>query len=266
VQYRSKVADGYLNAEVENGRDKKGQKTMRLGASAIIAACFGVGLSQMVLAADLPQRPAYQAPIMTPAPVYSWTGFYIGGNLGGAFGNVEVTNVTSGATTSPNSSGFAGGGQFGFDYQMGSWVIGIRNLIDGTNLSKSTTFSGSAFSGTVNSHANWFDALTARAGYLVQPNLLLYGQGGAAWTQWNVTLNNSGTQVGEIGANSRTGWTVGGGVEWMFVPHWSAFVEYNYMGFGTFSNAVATCVGAVCGTFSGKADLQNVLLGVNYRF
>ena len=52
----------------------------------------------------------------------------------------------------------------------------------------------------------------------------------------------------------------------MFLPHWSAFLEYNYMGFGTFSNAVNTCLGATCGTFSGKADIQDVLIGVNYKF
>ena len=231
----------------------------------IIATGLSLAFGQMALAADLPQRPAYSAPIFAPAPVYSWTGFYVGGNLGGAFGNVEVTDVATGTTTSPNSSGFAGGGQFGYDYQMGPWVIGIRNVIDGTNLSKSTTFSGPTFAGTINSHANWFDALTARGGYLVQPNLLLYVQGGAAWTQWDVTFNTGGAQVGEI-SGTKTGWTVGGGVEWMFVPHWSAFLEYNYMGFGTFSNAVATCIGATCGTFSGKADLQNVLVGVNYKF
>jgi outer membrane immunogenic protein len=231
----------------------------------IIATGLSLAFGQLASAADLPQRPAYSAPIFAPAPAYSWTGFYVGGNLGGAFGNVEVTDVATGTTTSPNSSGFAGGGQFGYDYQMGPWVIGIRNVIDGTNLSKSTTFSRPTFAGTINSHANWFDALTARGGYLVQPNLLLYVQGGAAWTQWDVTFNTGGTQVGEI-SGTKTGWTVGGGVEWMFVPHWSAFLEYNYMGFGTFSNAVATCIGATCGTFSGKADLQNVLVGVNYKF
>ena len=234
----------------------------------IIAAGFGLAFSQMAFAADL-SRPAYQPPpppILAPTPVYNWTGFYVGGNLGGAWGNVEVTDVTKGATISPDSSGFAGGGQVGFDYQMGSWVVGIRNVIDGTNLSKSVTYAGPTFAGTINGNTNWFDALTGRVGYLVQPNLLVYAQGGAAWAQWNVTFNNgAGVQVGEL-SGSKTGWTAGAGVEWMFVPHWSAFLEYNYMGFGTFSSAVATCIGATCGTFSGKADLQNVLVGVNYKF
>jgi opacity protein-like surface antigen len=79
-----------------------------------------------------------------------------------------------------------------------------------------------------------FDTLTARVSYLVQPNLLLYGQGGAAWTQWDVTFNNGlGSQVGEV-SGTKTGWTAGGGVEWMFIPHWIAYLEYNYIGFGTF--------------------------------
>ena len=93
-------------------------------------------------------------------------------------------------------------------------------------------------SGTVESKVKWFDALTGRLGYLVAPNWLLYGQGGAAWTKAEVSaFNGLGAQVGSISGNSRTGWTAGAGVEWMFVPHWSAFIEYNYMGFGTRSSS-----------------------------
>lgn len=232
----------------------------------IATAGLSLAVGQIASAADLPRKPAYQPPILAPTPVYNWTGFYVGGNVGGAWGNLEVTDVSNGATISPDASGFTGGGQFGYDYQMGPWVIGIRNLINGTDISKNLTYTGPTFSGTINSHVNWFDTLTARVGYLVQPNLLLYGQGGAAWTQWDVTFNNGlGSQVGEV-SGTKTGWTAGGGVEWMFIPHWSAFLEYSYMGFGTFSNAVTTCIGATCGTFSGKADIQDVLVGVNYKF
>ena len=69
----------------------------------IIAAGLSLAFSQMAFAADL-SRPAYQSPpppILAPTPVYNWTGFYVGGNLGGAWGNVEVTDVTTGATISP---------------------------------------------------------------------------------------------------------------------------------------------------------------------
>ncbi len=136
------------------------------------------------LAADLPQRPVYKTPMAAPAPVYNWTGCYVGANIGGAWGNINATDVTTGATVSPRNSGFAGGGQVGCDYQMSQWVFGVRNIFDATSISNGATISDALISGTVNSHLRWFDALTARAGYLVQPNVLLYGQGGAAWTSW----------------------------------------------------------------------------------
>jgi outer membrane immunogenic protein len=236
----------------------------------IAAAGLSLALGQMALAADLPQRPAYKAPpIMSPVPVSNWTGFYIGGNVGGAWGTLDVTDVNTGASASPNNSGFAGGGQIGFDYQMGQWVIGIRNIFDGTSISNGATLSGPLFSGTVNSELRWFDALTGRVGYLVQPDLLLYAQGGAAWTSWDITANVNGVQVAEISGGNRTGWTVGGGIEWMFMPHWSTFLEYNFMGFGTRSAAGQICLAGVrctTDTFSARADLQNVLVGVNYKF
>jgi len=233
----------------------------------ILAVGLSLALGQLALASDLPQRPAYKAPIiMSPVPVYNWTGFYVGGNIGGAWGMLDATDVTTGATVSPNNGGFAGGGQIGYDYQIGQWVIGIRNIFDGTSISGGATISDPLISGNLNSHLHWFDALTARAGYLVQPNVLLYAQGGAAWTSWDVTALNGGTTVGTISGGNRTGWTVGGGVEWMFVPHWSAFLEYNYMGFGTRSAATTACAGGSCAIISAKADLQTVLVGVNYKF
>ncbi len=235
----------------------------------IIAAGLSLALGQMALAADLPQRPVYKAPMLAPTPVYNWTGFYVGGNIGGAWGNVDATDVNTGASVSPNNSGFAGGGQVGYDYQMGSWVIGIRNIFDATDISGSATFADPLFggTGTFDSHLHWFDALTARAGYLVEPNVLLYAQGGAAWTSWDIkATNGAGVQVGEISGGNRTGWTVGAGVEWMFLPHWSTFLEYNYMGFGTRSATTTACLRGTCANISGRSDLQNVLVGVNYKF
>jgi len=237
--------------------------------SLIVATGLSLAVGQLAIAADLPQKPVYKAPIMSPVPVYNWTGFYVGGNIGGAWGNVDATDVTTGATVSPNNSGFAGGFQVGYDYQMGPWVIGLRNVFDGTSISNGATISDPrvGFSGTVNSKVRWFDALTARAGYLVQPNVLLYAQGGAAWTDWSINaINGNGTQVGEISGGNRTGWTVGGGAEWMFLPHWSTFLEYNYMGFGTRSATTTACLSGNCGYISAKSDLQTVLVGLNYKF
>ena len=200
-----------------------------------------------------------------PPPQYVWTGCYIGGNVGGAFGDASVS--TTGGTVSGDNSGFAAGGQIGCDYQFsGGFVVGIRNMGDWTNNKKSGTFPGGTFGGAAavaNFNNQWFDTLTARIGYAVQPTWLLYLQGGAAWGHTSTNVTIGGAQVGQT-SNTRTGWTVGGGVEWMIVPHWSAFLEGNYMDFGSNSGTVTT--GGVAYPISAKATESNVLIGVNYRF
>jgi opacity protein-like surface antigen len=80
-----------------------------------------------------------------------------------------------------------GGGQIGCDYQMGAWVVGVRNMFDGTSIRETTPFSDGVFTGSFDSYVCWFDTLTGRVGYLAQPNILPYGQGGAAWTQATFT-------------------------------------------------------------------------------
>jgi outer membrane immunogenic protein len=234
----------------------------------LAAATIGLAASQ-ASAADLPRKaPAYVPPAPPP---YVWTGCYIGGNVGAAFARVDVTNVFTGGSASRSSeTSFAGGGQIGCDYQFyNSWVVGIRNMFDGTDIHRTRNFADPVNGGfgNVETRVRWFDALTGRLGYLAAPNWLIYGQGGAAWTSAEATAFNSlGAQIGSISGNSRTGWTAGGGVEWMFVPHWSLFVEYNYMGFGTRSSSFLGCGLATCGVFSAKANIQDVLVGVNYKF
>jgi outer membrane immunogenic protein len=231
-----------------------------------VLAITGIAGSNAI-AADLPVRAAPAPVPMMMAPVATWTGCYVGGNIGGAFGDASLSGPAG--TVSTNGSGFAGGGQVGCDYQFsGGWVVGFRNMFDGTSNSRSGTIGGGALPAAVaNFNNQWFDTLTGRLGYSWVPDWMVYFQGGAAWghTSTNVTLN--GLQIGQTG-NTRTGWTIGGGVEWMFAPHWSAFLEGNYMDFGSQSATAFTTVGACsvgCG-FTAKATESNVLVGVNYRF
>jgi outer membrane immunogenic protein len=228
--------------------------------------------SASVLAADLPRKaPAYIPP--APPPI-TWTGCYVGGNVGGAFGHASVSD-NFGREVSSNGSGFAGGGQVGCDYQFaGGWVIGFRDMFDWTSNKKSGTFPAGAFGAPVGTQAvanfnnQWFDTLTARIGYAVVPNWLVYFQGGAAWAHTSTDVTFAGLQIGQT-SNTRTGWTVGGGVEYMFVPHWSAFLEGNYMDFGSNSGTAVTPIGTVCAvgcSFSTKRTEATVLVGVNYRF
>jgi outer membrane immunogenic protein len=237
----------------------------------ITAAVIDLTAIQRALAADLarpphPYVPPAYVPPAPPVPIPTWTGCYVGGNVGGAWSSVDLTGV-SGVNFSATNSGFAGGGQIGCDYQWNQfWVVGIRNMLDATSLSSNTNILSVPFTGTVDSRTRWFDTLTARGGYLLQSNVLLYAQGGAAWANTNITfLDGSGAQLGEASNNS-TGWTVGAGVEWMFAPNWSVFAEYNFMGFGTQSANFTGCGGGCLVNANAKADVQDVLAGVNYKF
>ena len=231
----------------------------------LAAGAIGLVVSQ-ASAADLPRKaPAYVPP---PAPVMTWTGCYLGVNIGGAFGDASAT--VAGAEVSSNGSGFAGGGQIGCDYQFsGGWVIGIRNMFDGTSNSRSGTIGSGPLAGTVvNFNNQWFDTLTGRLGYSWASPWLLYFQGGAAWGHTSTNITVAGIQTGQT-SNTRTGWTIGGGLEWMFAPHWSAFIEGNYMDFGGNSGTVFTAAGTTCAGgcgWSTKATETTVLVGVNYRF
>ena len=109
----------------------------RILLATVAVAALG---SASALAADLPQRPVYKAPVMV-APTLTWTGCYIGGNIGGAFGDASASST--GGTVSGDGSGFAGGGQVGCDYQFsGGWVIGFRDMFDWNEQQKKRNLPG----------------------------------------------------------------------------------------------------------------------------
>ncbi|HEX3342062.1 MAG TPA: outer membrane beta-barrel protein [Pseudolabrys sp.] len=240
---------------------------MRKSSLTVLAAVIGLAAGQ-ASAADLPRKaPAYVPPA---PPQITWTGCYIGANVGGVFGRAKA-DLGFGGELSSDRSGFAGGGQIGCDYQFaGGWVFGVRNMFDGTSLNRDRTFFDpiSGVGGTAHFKNNWFDTLTGRLGYAVAPSWLLYGQGGAAWAKNSADVTINGFDVGSV-SRTRTGWTAGAGVEWMFAPNWSAFLEGNYMDFGSNNHNIVTPLVPVCATgcsFSTKTTAATVLVGVNYRF
>jgi outer membrane immunogenic protein len=229
---------------------------------------FAALSSVSAMAADLGVRHG-PAPIqmMAPTPVSGWTGCYVGGNLGGAFGDASLSGASG--TLSTNGSGFTGGGQIGCDYQFASnWIIGFRDMFNATSNSRSGTIGSGPLAGDViNFNNQWFDTLTGRLGYSWVPKWMIYFQGGAAWAHTSSNITAAGVQIGQA-STTRTGWTIGGGVEWMFLPHWSAFLEGNYMDFGS-TSGTATVAGTSCAAgcaFSAKATESTVLVGLNYRW
>ena len=241
----------------------KRESVMRKHFLIVLAAAIGLAASQ-ASAADVPRK----APAVVPPapPPIAWTGCYIGANVGGIFGRAETTFGFGEVST--NNSGFAGGGQIGCDYQFsGAWVVGIRNMFDGTSLRKDRTIAfGPLAGGEIDFKTRWFDTLTGRVGYAAAPAWLIYGQGGGAWAQSRSEVTFAGVQIGDF-SKTRSGWTAGGGVEWMFAPRWSAFLEGNYMDFGSNDQTVFASVSCPAGcAFSAKTTAATALVGVNYRF
>ena len=167
-----------------------------------LLACFATLIALTVapaMAADMRTRaPVYKAP--QPVPVHSWTGCYIGGNVGYGRSRPSLIDppegVVDGSTAvdlgSHTADGFVAGGQIGCDYQTGSWVFGIQGMADWADLDGSrplpAAFTFDARNG-VFSKVSWFATLTGRIGYTVQPGLLAYVKGGAAWVRDEFRVN-----------------------------------------------------------------------------
>ena len=207
-------------------------------------------------AADMQPRPYTKAPAYTaPAVVYNWTGFYIGGHVGGAFS--DGTNLLG------EDARFLGGVQGGFDYQFApNWVLGAEaqySWLSGG--SGNTLFPGGTL---VTGKTDQLGSVTGRIGYTWGP-ALLYAKGGYAWRDGtSLGASAGGVPVAfTTDGNHKDGYTVGAGLEYMFAPNWSAKAEYQYYNFGstTFTTGPADIAGV-----RFRDDEHTVKVGVNYRF
>jgi len=222
----------------------------------LLSAAVLAATALPALAADIPAR-TYKAPpaYTAPALIYNWTGFYIGGHLGGAFAGDNALFGGDGR--------FMGGVQGGFDYQFApNWVGGIEAQYSWLNSNTTgVTFPGAVL---ITSRNDQLGSVTGRFGYTWGP-ALLYAKGGFAWRD----NPNIGVAVAGVPStfattgNNKDGWTVGAGLEYMFAPNWSAKAEYQYYNFGTttFTAGPAPIVGS-----RFRDDDHTVKLGVNYRF
>jgi outer membrane immunogenic protein len=200
-------------------------------------------------AADLPRG---SMPYKAPAYVtqYNWTGFYLGINGGGGFGDSNW----NGFAVSNSPSGGMIGGTAGYNWQgAGSpWVFGLEGDIDWTNL-KDSTACGALNCQTKN---NWFGTVRGRVGYAFD-RFLPYFTGGLA--VGDIEANRTGF-VGSTSTNA--GWTIGAGIEGVIAGNWTAKLEYLYADLGS-----TTCSAVACGVATNVDMTVNIVRGgLNYRF
>jgi outer membrane immunogenic protein len=248
-------------------------------------------------AADLPTRKA-PPPMMAVEPIYNWTGFYVGLNAGAIWGSGSTSVTGSPALlslgpafvpssfASSSSGAFVGGGQAGYNYQVGSGVFGVEADIDGTSLSKSGSFTsvarvGGAGGPTLTMNASgkldYLGTIRARAGFTPWDRFLVYATGGFAYggahTSASVVANGTGAVW--TGSNNpvRTGWTIGGGVEYAITQNIALRGEYLYYDLGKQATITAGNAAAVAAlgtaTFLSTSTQYNgsvVRAGVDYKF
>jgi outer membrane immunogenic protein len=229
-----------------------------LGLGAVLVA-GGIGAAA---AADvLPLPPPLPPPLPMPVvQVFSWTGFYIGGNAGWGWTNGSGTFTTAlGADPfTVSSNGFLGGAQLGYNWQTGPFVLGAEADFQGTTASGSLNASaGPTISATAKTP--WFGTVRGRVGFAMD-RILLYATAGTVYgdSSWSGTEST----VGNFSSSTTFwSWTAGAGAEMAFWGCWSAKLEYLFVGTPSTTPAVPT-VTAV----SGNASTNIVRVGLNYHF
>jgi len=253
-------------------------KRSLFGIAAIVAFAATPAFAADMALKALPYGAASASPA---AAVYSWTGCYIGGNVGGGWANESATRLNNPNANFPvgdvaikNQHGVLGGGQIGCDYQLNQVVLGVVGSLDAANL-KGTTPELGVLGTELSTHSttiNWTADVGGRVG-IAWNSWLPYAKGGAAW----ISLRDTGIDTSLPGGafedettQSKTlnGWFIGGGAEFKIAPNLSAFAEYDYYRFdGTVrqSEIVGPAVGAFHDVgYSGNISI--VKAGLNYRF
>ena len=248
-------------------------KKFLLGTVGLLA----LGMAAPATAADMAARPYTKAPPPMVAPIYDWTGFYIGGNGGWGqsnsclnFDGFGLTDIVDGCRS---RSGGLAGGQVGYRWQANQWVFGLEAQGDWADLSHTRPslffdpFAGPGFIST-RTTTDGIGLFTGQIGYAWNA-ALFYVKGGAAVTSNRFSILETITGI-ELASASATRWggTVGVGFEYGFTPNWSFGVEYNHLFMGDANNSF-TGVNPVTALFVNNRitqDVDMVTLRLNYRF
>jgi outer membrane immunogenic protein len=266
---------------------------------------FGIAIAS-ILTTSAMAVPAVPA---VPPVIYEWTGYYLGANVGYSWGRSNDQSVLTNGygtyldTYSSKASldGVIGGGQAGYNWQSKNWVFGLEADIDASNEKGSRSFDcptgvcspatflprmgnfnfianfplfaipGPDVPVSMNQKIDWFGTVRGRIGFLVTPQVLLYGTGGLAFGGINTTEQIGDFPFSFFNTDTRIGWTAGAGIEGMIAPHWTAKLEYLYIDLGTTSGSFMPVLPAFGGgyltsSYSSHVTDNVLRVGVNYQF
>lgn len=251
---------------------------MRRFQCVLLATVAIIGFASIASAADMPVKAHVAPPV-----AYNWTGFYVGINGGYGWGRDQRTDTMpaagSGFWTRPagsgtdtlNPTGGLFGGQIGYNFQSGVWVLGIEATGDWASL---TQTKASIFAPTTDTWSSKVSAIytaTGRVGYAMGA-WLPYAKGGYAGAQMKAHMDSTlggGTSLdsGNLWVN---GWTLGAGLEYMIASNWIVGIEYDYMSFAS-KSWISTDViaGGGAGNIQGfrdKLSVSEILARVSYKF
>jgi outer membrane immunogenic protein len=223
----------------------RGQNMKRL-----LLAGVALSVATAASAADMQARPYTKAPPAAVVAAYNWSGFYIGAM--GGYG-----------WDSGNSSGGFGGGTVGYNWQFpgSQFVFGVEVDAAGASIKDSLTADiGGGVLATEELKINSFGSVTGRAGFAWDA-ALIYAKGGFAWANRRDSVSVPALGASFSDSQTHTGYTLGGGVEYLFTPNWSAKGEYMFTSLGAKTYNLGGDL-----FDSGTVDFHTIKVGVNYHF
>jgi outer membrane immunogenic protein len=217
----------------------------------------GLAIAAPAFAADLPyhQAPPVEAPIV---PLFTWTGLYLGGQIGYGWGTDTLTVYPAGFGTNFTPNGVVGGAHVGYNLQMNQFVAGLEGDVEGTGIRRNYSPGGA----TYNTKLPVQGSIRARFGVAFD-RALLYATGGVEFAGFNTSYTGIG--IFDSQSHTQAGWTIGGGIEYALTNNWSLRAEYRYTDFGHFTDTTPIAFGF--GSSVQHHETENaVRAGFSYKF
>ncbi|ANW02036.1 outer membrane protein [Bradyrhizobium icense] len=217
----------------------------------LLLAGVALSVASAASAADMQARPYSKAPPAAVVAAYNWSGFYIGAMGGYGWGGSDS-----------DASGGFGGGTIGYNWQFpgSQFVFGVEVDAAGASIKDSFTEDVGGILLTQESKINSFGSVTGRAGFALDA-ALIYAKGGYAWANHKASLSAPGTPFSFSDSQFHSGYTIGGGLEYLFTPSWSAKAEYMYTSLGGETYNLGGLL-----LDSPNIDFHTIKVGVNYHF